>query len=61
MRVCDRCGEPAKDEIIFKQEDQRYDVCPACKQILLEALIMKEKKKLGRPRKNSDNPVRLDA
>lgn len=56
MRVCDRCGDPAVDEILFKMDDGHFDVCPSCRQIVFEALRQPDEeapqKRRGRPPKN---------
>lgn len=51
MRVCDRCGEKAVDEIIIKSEDTHTDVCGGCRELVLQALRPGEKRR-GRPPKN---------
>ncbi len=51
MRVCDRCGDPAVDEILFKMDDSHFDVCPSCRQVVMEAL-QKERKRPGPKPKN---------
>ena len=56
MRVCDRCHEPAVDEIAFKSDDHRVDVCESCRQIALEALAKPQEKRRGRPPKNLGQP-----
>lgn len=61
VKICDRCGEPAMDEIILKSEDTHVDVCPGCRELVLQALrpepektphsLVKEYKRRGRPPK----------
>ena len=38
MKICDRCGEPAVDEVLIKSDDNHVDVCGGCREIVLQAL-----------------------
>lgn len=40
MRICDRCKLPACDQVIFEQDDQRFDLCESCRQVILETISM---------------------
>lgn len=53
MRICDRCGSPAADQIIFEMDDQRYDVCGSCRQVILETLT---NKKFEEPQDMTETP-----
>ena len=66
MRICDRCGDPAVDEVTLKQDDSHFDVCGGCRDDVLQALRPKEpevtvevnteRKRRGRPPKNLGQP-----
>lgn len=65
MRICDRCQAQAQYQIIFDIDDQRFDLCASCRQVVLELVTSKpqpipdnsnekpsdEKRKAGRPKK----------
>jgi Zn-finger nucleic acid-binding protein len=42
VKICDRCSSAAVDMIVFDMDDQRYDVCASCRQVVLETLTMKK-------------------
>jgi protein-arginine kinase activator protein McsA len=46
MIICDRCQTLAVDQIIFKMDDQRFDVCESCKQEILENITKKSLQKV---------------
>ncbi len=70
MKICDRggCGAAAVDTIVLEMDDQHFDVCASCRQVVLETLTMRKpesaqdmtetpstenrKNKGGRPKKN---------
>ena len=58
MRICDKCGEKIYGTV--KVMDNEFDLCHIHYQELNEFLHQKEdkqeKKKVGRPRKNSELP-----
>ncbi len=65
LRICDRCQSPAVDQVVFEMDDQRFDLCASCRQVVLEAITAKpqpagnsdtekpsgEKRKAGRPKR----------
>lgn len=42
MKICDRCQASACDQISFEMDDQRFDLCASCRQVILEAITMKK-------------------
>jgi hypothetical protein len=42
MIICDRCQSPACDKVTFEMDDQRFDLCASCRQVVLEVLTMKK-------------------
>ncbi len=64
LKICDRCGEKAVDEIIVKSDDTHTDVCGGCRELILQAMRPNGKanetdgwtpevhKRRGRPPKN---------
>ena len=53
MKICDRCSAPAVDMITFEMDDQRFDVCASCRQVMLETMTMK---KTPEPIDNDEKP-----
>lgn len=41
MIICDRCMSPACDRVIFEMDDQRFDLCASCRQVVLETMTGK--------------------
>ena len=54
MRICDKCGEVARDRLIFEVDTSQYDLCQACTSdvIALISQPIEEKPKKGRPKKD---------
>ncbi len=42
MVICDRCQAPACEKVTFESDDQRFDLCASCRQVVLEALTMRK-------------------
>ena len=36
--ICDKCQAAAADQLIFKSDDERIDLCLSCKALVLKAL-----------------------
>jgi len=53
MRVCDRCQSPARDEVLFKLDDMKIDLCDQCAQALKEFASEQPKAKSGRKPKTN--------
>ena len=46
LKICDRCGEPAVDEVLIKSDDNHVDVCGGCREIVLQALRSERKEEI---------------
>ena len=46
MKICDRCGESAVDELILKADDTRVDICGGCRDKVLQALRPERKEEI---------------
>ncbi len=53
MKICDRCMAPAVDEITFEHDDQKFDLCASCRQVILEKLTSK---KIDLPQDDKETP-----
>lgn len=38
MRICDRCGSAAIDQLTMQLDDQRFDLCTSCREIVLDVV-----------------------
>lgn len=48
MKICDKCGDKAVDEITLKSDDSRTDLCAGCRDKVLE--VLRPSKPRGRPK-----------
>lgn len=60
MVICDRCQSPAVDKITFEMDDQRFDLCASCRQVVLEAITAKTAPVQGPELKPSDTPLTVE-
>ncbi|MHB8123163.1 MAG: hypothetical protein ACYDG4_13515, partial [Desulfuromonadaceae bacterium] len=60
MIICDRCQSPAVDRIDFQMDDQRFDLCASCRQVVLEAITAKPAPEKEIEIKPSDTPLTAD-
>lgn len=51
--ICDRCQASAVEKVIFEMDDQRFDLCASCRQVVLECLTDKP---MPEPRNEEETP-----